>query len=141
MYPNAYAASETKKLLDRLYPLRKCVQLPTKVCLYYHMGQCLAPCVKDIDAHIYHDMIEDMTKFLNGGVEVVKKELEDKMLVAAEQLEFERAKEFPHQIAHIETVMQKQKIVSSDTTNRDVFGYAVEKGWMCVQVFLFVKAS
>ncbi len=137
-YPNAYAASETKKLLDRLYPLRKCVQLPSKVCLYYHMGQCLAPCVKEIDGQVYQEMIEDMTKFLNGGVEAVKKELEVKMLAAAENLEFERAKEFRDQIAHIDTVMQKQKIVSSDTTNRDVFGYAVEKGWMCVQVF-FVR--
>ncbi len=108
-YPNAYAASETKKLLDRLYPLRKCVQLPSKVCLYYHMGQCMAPCVKEIDAQIYQDMIEDMTKFLNGGVEAVKKELEIKMLAAAENLEFERAKEFRDQIAHIDTVMQKQK--------------------------------
>ncbi len=102
------------------------------------MGQCIAPCVKEIDGHVYQEMIEDMTKFLNGGVEAVKKELEVKMLTAAENLEFERAKEFRDQIAHIDTVMQKQKIVSSDTTNRDVFGYAVEKGWMCVQVF-FVR--
>ena len=58
----------------------KCVQLPSKVCLYYHMGQCLAPCVKEIDGQVYQEMIEDMTKFLNGGVEAVKKELEVKML-------------------------------------------------------------
>ena len=52
-YPNAFAASETKKLLDRIYPLRKCVQLPKEVCLYYHLGQCLAPCVKDIEKQVY----------------------------------------------------------------------------------------
>ncbi|WP_249664114.1 UvrB/UvrC motif-containing protein, partial [Lysinibacillus sp. D4B1_S16] len=99
---------------------------------------CIAPCGKEIDSHVYQVMIEDMTKFLNGAVEAVKKELEVKMLAAAENLEFERAKEFRDQIAHIDRVMQKQKMVSSDTTNRDVFGYAVEKGWMCVQVF-FVR--
>ncbi|MEG0450204.1 MAG: excinuclease ABC subunit UvrC [Lysinibacillus sp.] len=137
-YPNAYAASETKKLLDRLYPLRKCVQMPPKVCLYYHIGQCLAPCIKEIDKQVYDEMIEEMTKFLNGGVETVKKQLEEKMLVAAESLEFERAKEYRDQIAHIDTVMQKQKMVTKDVTNRDVFGFAVEKGWMCVQVF-FVR--
>ncbi|MFF5994409.1 excinuclease ABC subunit UvrC [Lysinibacillus sp. KU-BSD001] len=137
-YPNAFAANETRKMLDRIYPLRKCAQLPSQVCLYYHMGQCLAPCVKDIDKKVYDEMIEDISKFLNGGYEEVKKDLEVKMLEAAEKLEFERAKELRDQIAHIETVMQKQKIISDDLSNRDVFGYAVEKGWMCVQVF-FVR--
>jgi excinuclease ABC subunit C len=137
-YPNAFAANETRKMLDRIYPLRKCTHLPNQVCLYYHMGQCLAPCVKDVDKQVYDDMIEEIAKFLSGGYEDVKKELEAKMLEAAEKLEFERAKELRDQIAHIETVMQKQKIVTGDLSNRDVFGYAVEKGWMCVQVF-FVR--
>lgn len=137
-YPNVYAANETKKLLDRIYPLRKCVQMPKQVCLYYHMHQCLAPCVKEIDKQIVDDMIEDITKFLNGGYEEVKSKLEEKMHAAAEKLEFERAMEFRDQITHIETIMQKQKIISKDFTNRDIFGYAVEKGWMCVQVF-FVR--
>jgi len=137
-YPNAGAANETRKLLDRLYPLRKCARLPDRVCLYYHLGQCLAPCVKEIEPKVYPDMIDEITKFLNGGFEDVKADIEKKMLEAAENLEFERAKEFRDQIAHIETVMQKQKMVSGDLSNRDVFGYAVEKGWMCVQVF-FVR--
>ncbi len=137
-YPNAFAANETRKMLDRIYPLRKCTHLPNQVCLYYHMGQCLAPCVKDVEKQVYDDMLEEIAKFLSGGYEDVKKDLEAKMLEAAEKLEFERAKELRDQIAHIETVMQKQKIVTGDLSNRDVFGYAVEKGWMCVQVF-FVR--
>lgn len=137
-YPNAFAANETRKLLDRLYPLRKCAQLPSQVCLYYHLGQCLAPCVKDIEKKIYDDMIEEISKFLNGGVDDIKKQLEEQMLEAAEKLEFERAKELRDLMAHIDSIMQKQKIVSDDLSNRDVFGYAVEKGWMCVQVF-FVR--
>lgn len=137
-YPNAYAAAETKKLLDRIYPLRKCEQLPSQVCLYYHMHQCLAPCVKEIEQKVFDDLTEEITRFLNGGYEAVKAELETKMYAAAENLEFERAKELRDQIAHIETIMQKQKIITKDMTNRDVFGYAVDKGWMCVQVF-FVR--
>lgn len=137
-YPNAFAANETRKLLDRIYPLRKCAQLPSQVCLYYHLGQCLAPCVKQVEPNVFDEMIEEITKFLNGGYEDVKKDLEGKMLEAAEQLQFERAQEYKEQIAHIETIMQKQKIVTGDMSNRDVFGYAVEKGWMCVQVF-FVR--
>ena len=137
-YPNAYSANETRKLLDRIYPLRKCAQLPKQVCLYYHLGQCLAPCVKEIEPKIFDELVDEIAKFLNGGYEDVKKDLEQKMVEAAEDLQFERAKEFRDQITHIETVMQKQKIVSGDLTDRDVFGYAVDKGWMCVQVF-FVR--
>lgn len=137
-YPNAYAANETRKLLDRLYPLRKCTHLPNQVCLYYHLGQCLAPCVKDIEKQVYDEMIDEISKFLNGGVEEIKQDLQQKMIDAAENLEFERAKEFRDLIAHIDQIMEKQKIVTDDLSNRDVFGYAVEKGWMCVQVF-FVR--
>ncbi|WP_102691132.1 excinuclease ABC subunit UvrC [Rummeliibacillus pycnus] len=137
-YPNVGSANETKKLLDRIYPLRKCHTLPNRVCLYYHLGQCLAPCVKDIDKKIFEEMVQEITNFLNGGYAEVKEELQQKMLAASEQLDFERAKEYRDQIAHIETVMEKQKITTTDFTNRDVFGYAVDKGWMCVQVF-FVR--
>lgn len=134
-YPNAYAASETKKLLDRLYPLRKCQTLPDRVCLYYHLGQCLAPCVNEVSADTYKELTDGIAKFLNGGYKDVKRELTDKMNKAAEELEFERAKEYRDQITHIETVMEKQKMTTTDMTDRDVFGYAVDKGWMCVQVF------
>lgn len=137
-YPNAYAASETKKLLDRLYPLRKCTKLPDKVCLYYHIGQCLAPCEKVVKEETYKEMIEQITRFLNGGYKEIKEELQNNMLKASEQLDFERAKEYRDQITHIEAIMEKQKMTFSDLTDRDVFGYAVDKGWMCVQVF-FVR--
>ncbi|OCA92357.1 excinuclease ABC subunit UvrC [Pseudobacillus wudalianchiensis] len=134
-YPNAHAANETKKLLDRLYPLRKCMNLPDRVCLYYHMGQCLAPCVNEVTDEQYKEMTNEITRFLNGGHQQVKEQLTAKMQEAAEKLEFERAKEFRDQIAHIEATMEKQKINTTDFTDRDVFGYAVDKGWMCVQVF------
>ena len=134
-YPNAHAAHETKKLLDRLYPLRKCQKLPNQVCLYYHIGQCLAPCVKEIEEDVYAEIIQGITSFLHGGHGDVKKSLIEKMNVAAESLEFERAKEYRDQIAHIDQVMEKQKMTMNDFTNRDIFGYKVDKGWMCVQVF------
>ncbi|WP_338555065.1 excinuclease ABC subunit UvrC [Paenibacillus sp. KS-LC4] len=133
-YPNAYAAQQTKKLLDRLYPLRKCKTLPDKVCLYYHMGQCIAPCEYDIEPGTYEAMVQEITRFLNGGHDVVRTDLQHKMEAAAEQLEFERAKEYRDQIIAIDAVMEKQKITMSDAMDRDIFGYAVEKGWMCVQI-------
>ncbi|MGG1397801.1 excinuclease ABC subunit UvrC [Bacillus salipaludis] len=137
-YPNVGAANETKKLLDRLYPLRKCSTLPDRVCLYYHLGQCLAPCVNEVAEDQYKQMTDEITRFLNGGYKEIKKDLTEKMTLAAEELDFERAKEFRDKIIHIETIMEKQKITMTDFTDRDVFGYAVDKGWMCVQVF-FVR--
>ncbi|WP_413463213.1 excinuclease ABC subunit UvrC [Bacillus sp. B1-b2] len=137
-YPNAQAANETKKLLDRIYPLRKCNTLPDRVCLYYHLGQCLAPCVNDVSEKEYKAIVDDISKFLNGGYKDIKKELSEKMMAASEELDFERAKEFRDQIAHIEATMEKQKMMMTDLVDRDIFGYAYDKGWMCVQVF-FVR--
>ncbi|MFF2885257.1 excinuclease ABC subunit UvrC [Paenibacillus sp. NPDC057967] len=140
-YPNAFAAQQTKKLLDRLYPLRKCKTLPDKVCLYYHLGQCVAPCEYKVEQSTYDEMISEITKFLNGGEDVVKAELERKMQAAAEALEFERAKEYRDQIVAIDAVMEKQKITMSDAMDRDIFGYAVDKGWMSVQILYMRKGK
>ncbi|MBJ6362228.1 excinuclease ABC subunit UvrC [Paenibacillus sp. GCM10012307] len=139
-YPNAFAAQQTKRLLDRLYPLRKCKTLPDKVCLYYHMGQCVAPCEFEVEQSTYDGMVQDIIRFLNGGQNEVKKQLQAKMEAAAEALEFERAKEYRDQILAIEAIMEKQKITMSDALDRDVFGYAVEKGWMCVQI-LYMRSG
>lgn len=140
-YPNAQSAHETKKLLDRMYPLRKCSNMPDKVCLYYHMGQCLAPCVKEVTEEQNKEIVDEIIKFLNGGHKEIRSELETKMYEASEKLEFERAKELRDQIAHIDAIMEKQKMIMSDLVDRDVFGYAVDKGWMCVQVFFVRKGK
>lgn len=137
-YPDVKAANETKKLLDKLYPLRKCKVLPNRVCLYYHLGQCLAPCIQEIPKETYTEMVEEIKRFLNGGYQEVKQEIEEKMEQASLNLEFEKAAEFRDQINSITTTMEQQKMTSADFVDRDVFGYAVDKGWMCVQVF-FVR--
>ncbi|MEC0241783.1 excinuclease ABC subunit UvrC [Paenibacillus dokdonensis] len=133
-YPNAYAAQQTKKLLDRMYPLRKCGVMPKEVCLYYHMGQCLAPCEKEVQQSEYDRITHEITSFLSGGHEEIKKELQRKMEEAAEELYFERAKELRDQIMNIDAIMEKQKITTADARDRDVLGFAVDKGWMCVQI-------
>lgn len=137
-YPNSYAAHQTKKLLDRMYPLRKCGVLPKEVCLYYHMHQCLGPCVQEVPEETYEDISKEIASFLSGGHEEIKKELQRKMEEAAEELYFERAKELRDQIISIDAIMEKQKITTADTKDRDVFGFAVDKGWMSVQI-LYVR--
>lgn len=135
-YPNAYSAHETKKLLDRMYPLRKCNTLPDKTCLYYHIGQCLGPCVNEVAKSEYDEMISGITRFLNGDTKDVVDSLQRKMNDAAENLEFEKAKEYRDLIGHIEETLVKQNMMTADMTARDVFGYAVTKGWMSVSVLL-----
>ncbi|MGC5775091.1 excinuclease ABC subunit UvrC [Paenibacillus pabuli] len=133
-YPNSYAAHQTKKLLDRMYPLRKCGVMPKEVCLYYHMGQCLAPCVKEVGKEQYDEISQEISSFLSGGHEEIKKDLQRKMQEAAEDLYFERAKELRDQVIAIDAMMEKQKITMADARDRDVFGFAIDKGWMCVQI-------
>lgn len=134
-YTNVIAAKETKKLLDRLYPLRKCNNPPGRYCLYYHMDQCLACGKETVPVEKYNEIVQEITRFLHGGYKEIKKDLIEKMITASENLNFERAQEYRDQIEHIEAVMEQQKVVISDSTNIDVFGYSYNKGWMCIQVF------
>ncbi|GAA0294508.1 excinuclease ABC subunit C [Gracilibacillus halotolerans] len=137
-YPNVLAARETKKLLDRLYPLRKCNNPKGRYCLYYHMNQCLACSDTPPHKEVYQKITQEISTFLNGGHQSIKKNLQEKMLKASEELNFERAKEYRDLIHHIEAVMEQQKVTLNDRTDRDIFGYSYDKGWMCVQVF-FVR--
>lgn len=138
-YPDVGAANETKKILDRLFPLRKCKPSQTKEpCLYYHLGQCLCPYYFDVDPQVYTKTVDEVKSFLNGGYEKVESEIHQKMVQAAEKMEFEKAAEYRDQIRAIETIMTRQKMTNTDLVDRDVFGYAIDKGWMCVQVF-FVR--
>lgn len=138
-YPDVGAANETKKILDRLFPLRKCKPSQTKEpCLYYHLGQCLCPYYFDVDPQVYTKIVDEVKSFLNGGYEKVESEIHQKMVQAAEKMEFEKAAEYRDQIRAIETIMTRQKMTNTDLVDRDVFGYAIDKGWMCVQVF-FVR--
>lgn len=134
-YPSAFSAQATKRLLDRLYPLRKCKTLKNKVCLYYHIHQCIAPCEFPVEQQVYQQMTREIASFLNGGHQAVVKDLTAKMTQAAEALEFERATEFRDQIKHIEQVMEEQKMTTPDHIDRDVFGFAEERGLLSIQVF------
>ncbi|MBY7143222.1 excinuclease ABC subunit UvrC [Virgibacillus sp. NKC19-3] len=140
-YPNVIAARETKRLLDRLYPLKKCNNPPGRHCLYYHMGQCLACSEHPPSVETYKAISQQITSFLNGGYKEIKKELNQKMHEASEELNFERAKELRDQVQHIEVVMEQQKMTLNDRSDRDVFGYSYDKGWMCIQTFFIRQGN
>ena len=134
-FPDSSAAYDTQKLLNRIYPLRKCNRLPKKECLYYHMGQCLAPCVNVIDEQVYADMAQGIRKFLRGDVKEIVERLKAEMKEASEALQFEKAQEKLSLIQAIEHVTARQQIDFKDHKDRDVFGYHVDKGYISIQGF------
>ena len=137
-YPDVGAANEIKRLLDRIFPFRKCTNPPSKVCFYYHIGQCMAHTVCRKDEAYFKAMAQEVSDFLKGQDDKIIDELKSKMALAAQSMEFERAAEYRDLIQAIGTLRTKQRVMAKDLQNRDVFGYYVDKGWMCVQVF-FVR--
>lgn len=129
-YPSSSSAYEMVKLVNQIFPIRKCRHLGRQECLYYHMHQCLAPCVRETDPKVQAAIKSDVVRFLKGDMEDVLKSLRAKMQAAAEELQFERAKELRDQILHIEHIKEKQSIDFSDRTSRDVFGYYEDKGYI-----------
>ncbi|HHD9130069.1 TPA: excinuclease ABC subunit UvrC [Streptococcus pneumoniae] len=137
-YPDVGAANEIKRLLDRIFPFRKCTNPPSKVCFYYHIGQCMAHTICKKDETYFKSMAQEVSDFLKGQDNKNIDELKGKMAAAAQTMEFERAAEYRDLIQAIGTLRTKQRVMAKDLQNRDVFGYYVDKGWMCVQVF-FVR--
>lgn len=137
-YPDVGAANEIKRLLDRIFPFRKCTNPPSKVCFYYHIGQCMAHTICKKDEAFFKAMAQEVSDFLKGQDDKIIDDLKSKMNLAVQSMEFERAAEYRDLIQAIGTLRTKQRVMAKDLQNRDVFGYYVDKGWMCVQVF-FVR--
>lgn len=137
-YPDAYTATEVKKLLDRIFPFKKCKNPVNKVCFYYHLGQCQAHTICHTDKAYWDSLVADVKQFLTGKDDNIIDGLRSKMLEASNKQEFERAAEYRDLISGIATMRTKQRVMSKDLQDRDIFGYFVDKGWMCVQVF-FVR--
>ncbi|MCI7678128.1 MAG: excinuclease ABC subunit UvrC, partial [Streptococcus orisratti] len=137
-YPDSGAATEIKRLLDRLFPFKKCTNPANKVCFYYHLGQCNAHTICKTDQTYWDGLREDVKNFLNGKDDKIVNGLRDKMIKASELMEFERAAEYRDLIEAVGLLRTKQRVMNQDMQDRDIFGYYVDKGWMCVQVF-FVR--
>ncbi|WP_286782836.1 excinuclease ABC subunit UvrC [Streptococcus sp. UBA4344] len=137
-YPDSGAATEIKRLLDRIFPFKKCTNPANKVCFYYHLGQCKAHTICHVDHDYFVNMAQDVKNFLNGQDNKIVDALKEKMQKAADAMEFERAAEYRDLLQAISTLRTKQRVMNQDMMDRDIFGYYVDKGWMCVQVF-FVR--
>lgn len=140
-YPNVYAAQATLKFIQKVFPLRRCHGHQGRPCLYYHMGQCLGACFKKVPPEVYERQIKKIKSFLNGDIAWVKQDLRHKMKQAAQKLQFERAAEIRDQLRYIEETVEKQKIISHDHTQRDIFNFYVDRSWLSIQIFFLRQAK
>ncbi len=134
-YPNVKAARATVDLLNRIYPLRKCYKIPNKECLYYHMHQCLGPCINNTKFD-YTEYKNKIVSFLNGNAEDTLKELNKKMEEASINMEFEKAIEYRDLINFINTTISKQKITINDMTSRDYIGIYESEGDVSINIII-----
>jgi len=137
-YPNAYAARRIVSLINRLYPLKKCENMPKKVCLYYHIGECLGYCEKNVDEVKLKAMEDDILGFLRGNGDILKNKILEKIEKYSKDLNFEMALELKNELNYINVVLDKQKMELHDYMNRDVVGFYFDKGYLSVQI-LFLR--
>lgn len=137
-YPNAYAARRIVNLLNRLYPLKKCEGNPKEVCLYYHIGECLGYCSKNIDKDKVLEMEQEILSFLRGNDEILRNKIMDKINKYSETLNFEMALDLKKELEYIDIVLDKQKVELHDFVNRDVISYYVDKGYISIEI-LFIR--
>ena len=136
-YPNSSAAYEVIDILNRLFPLRKCRNIPKKECLYYHMHQCIAPCINKVNKEDYKKIIDDIKKFLKGDVQEIKTELQNRMYQHSENLEFEQAQRCKETLQSIEYINSKQKVQFDDKIDRDVFAFHERVGYLSIAILNF----
>ena len=137
-YPNAYAARRIVRLINRLYPLKKCEGMPKQVCLYYHIGECLGYCTKEVDQDKLKTMENDILSFLRGNDKILTDKIKEKMNSYAESLNYEMAKELKEELNYINIVLTRQKVELHDFINRDIIGYYLDKGHIAVNI-LFIR--
>ena len=139
-YPNSTAAKKTIELLNRLYPLRKCKTMGKRECLYYHIGECLGYCCNKIDKQEIDSMVSEITRFLKGEDKIILDKIDAMMESAISKLNFEKAKELNELKEFVNVTLRKQLIDLNDNIDRDIFGYAVYKGYIGIQV-LFLRGG
>ena len=136
-YPKSTSAYETIDLLNKIFPLRKCQNIPGTACLYYHLGQCLAPCINSISKEKEDEMREEIKSFMHGNNQSVMQDIKEKMLKASESLDYENAQEYKNILKAIEHINTPQLMESNDKKDRDIFAFSKREGYLSLAAILF----
>ncbi len=138
-YPTSSHAYKVINLLNKIFPTRKCRNIPSTPCLYYHMGMCLGPCVNKIDEKKNEELFESIKSFLNGTKNDIKNQYKEKMALATENLEFEKAQECKEILDAIEHIVSKENVEDKEHISKDVFGYTIRDGYLSLSVLTYRK--
>ncbi|MBR3049801.1 MAG: excinuclease ABC subunit UvrC [Bacilli bacterium] len=134
-YPNVGAARKTVNMINRLYPLRKCDRLKKDLCLYYHIGECLGYCKKDILKEEIDTMKKEIISFLKGDAKVITKKINKEMKKASDNLNYEKALEYKEMLEDINITLRKQKIDLNNTNSFDLINYYTDKNYLSIEIF------
>ena len=135
-YVDIKSATEVKKILDKIYPLRKCNPVEKRPCMYYQIGECIGPCAKKITADDYKSQISKIKSFLTGNTKEILADLQSKMQEHIKNLEFEAAEQVHNYIKSIEVSVQNQVVADSTNVDRDYIGFTFNNDYICIQIFL-----
>jgi excinuclease ABC subunit C len=136
-FPSSGSTYTMIRLMNKVFPLRKCRTIPSKPCLYYYLGQCLAPCINKISEADYSDIVSHMNKLMNGDSSELEGEIKAKMKEASDQMDFEKAEDFKDQLSSVQHIVSQQKIMFEDHIDRDVVGYSEREGYLSIIFFLY----
>ncbi len=137
-YPNAYAARRIVNIINRLYPLKKCETMSKDVCLYYHIGECLGYCKKNIDQEKVNEMENEILSFLRGNDKILRDRIIKKINLYNENLNFEASKELKEELQYIDVILEKQKVELHDFVNRDIINFYLLDGYVSIE-FFFIR--
>lgn len=135
-YVDIKSAAEVKKILDKIYPLRKCNPVEKRPCMYYQIGECIGPCAKKITSEDYKVQISKIKSFLTGNTKEILTDLKNKMENHIKNLEFEAAGQIHSFIKSIEVSVQNQVVSDSNNVDRDYIGFTFNNDYICIQIFL-----
>ena len=135
-YVDIKSATEVKKILDKIYPLRKCNPVEKRPCMYYQIGECIGPCAKKITIDDYKSQISKIKSFLTGNTKEILSDLQRKMQEHIKNLEFEAAGQIHNYIKSIEVSVQNQVVADSINVDRDYIGFTFNNDYICIQIFL-----
>ena len=136
-FPTSSFAYKVIDLLNKIFPTRKCRNIPSTPCLYYHLGMCLGPCINKIDEEKNIELFESIKSFLEGRNDDIKKSLEKKMLSYSDNQEYEKAQDIKLTLDAIDHILDKQGVENKDHVSRDVFSFTTREGYLCLAILTY----
>ncbi|MBU5675005.1 excinuclease ABC subunit UvrC [Alkaliphilus sp. MSJ-5] len=147
-YTNIGALNETLEVIHNLYPIRTCskniermIENKERPCLNYHIKKCIGPCTGLVNKEEYMHIVQEIIMFLDGKEDELIRKIEEKMKEAASAMDFEKAAKYRDQVIALNSIIEKQKIVSTNEQDQDVIAMAQGENDSWIQVFFIRKGK